>query len=125
MRGLEGGARNRAAMYLAGCLPYPNSIVRVFREKVKKKAGPGRCCLEVWPDLCIATIIKHTKKKRVVEVTRKLSRGVLEQAQHLLTLTPGCQQFNTSLIERFNATMRERLASLTRKCRHAAQRLET
>ncbi len=30
-----------------------------------------------------------------------------------------------SLIERFNATMRERLASLTRTCRHAAQRLET
>jgi transposase-like protein len=104
---------------------YPKSILRAFRDKVKRTAGRGRCCLEVWPDLCIATIIKHTKKKRVVEVTRKLSRGVLEQAQHLLTLTSGCQQFNTSLIERFNATMRERLASLTRKCRHAAQRLET
>jgi hypothetical protein len=43
----------------------------------------------------------------------------------LLRLTAGCQQFNTSLIERFNATMRERLASLTRKCRHAAGRLKT
>jgi IS1 family transposase len=104
---------------------YPQSIVRAFRDKVKRTAGRGRCCLEVWPELCIATIIKQTKKKRVVEVTRKLSWGVLEQAQHLLSMTPGCQQFNTSLIERFNATMRERLASLTRKCRHAAQRLET
>jgi IS1 family transposase len=104
---------------------YPQSMVRAFRDKVKRTAGRGRCCLEVWPDLCIATIIKHTKKKRVVDVTRKLSWGVLEQAQHLLSLTPACQQFNTSLIERFNATMRERLASLTRQCRHAAQRLET
>jgi transposase-like protein/IS1 family transposase len=104
---------------------YPKSIVRAFRDKVKRTAGRGRCCLETWPGLCIATIIKHTKKKRVVEVTRKLSRGWLEQAQHLLSLTAGCQQFNTALIERFNATMRERLASLTRKCRHAAQRLET
>ncbi len=30
---------------------------------------------------------------------------------------------NTAYIERFNATLRQRLASLTRRCRHAAQRL--
>ena len=104
---------------------YPQSILRAFREKVKRTAGRGRCCLEVWPDLCIATIIKHTKNKRVVEVTRTMTRGPLEKAQALLEKTLGCQQFNTSLIERFNATMRERLASLTRKCRHAVHRVET
>jgi transposase-like protein len=104
---------------------YPKSILRAFREKVKRTAGRGRCCLEVWPELCIATIIKHTKNKRVVEVTRKLTWGALEKAQHLLTMTAGCKQFNTSLIERFNATMREREARLTRKCRHAVHRLET
>ena len=104
---------------------YPKSILRVFREKVKKKAGPGRACLEVWPELCIATVIKHTKKKRVVEVTRKITWGALEKAEHLLCMTPGCKAFNTALIERFNGTMRERLAALTRKCRHAARRLET
>jgi transposase-like protein len=104
---------------------YPKSIMRAFREKVKRTAGRGRCCLEVWPDLCIATIIKHTKKKRVVEVTRCMTRGTIEKAQELLQKTVGCKQFNTSLIERFNATMRERLASLTRKCRHAVHRLQT
>ena len=31
---------------------------------------------------------------------------------------------NTSYIERLNGTVRERLATLTRKCRHAAQRLQ-
>jgi hypothetical protein len=31
---------------------------------------------------------------------------------------------NTAIIERFNGTMRERLATLTRKCRHAARRVE-
>src|SRR5213083_339726 len=36
----------------------------------------------------------------------------------------GGQMLNTSYIERFNGTMRERLATLTRKCRHAAQRLQ-
>jgi transposase-like protein len=104
---------------------YPSSIRRAFREKVKKTAGRGRCALEVWPDLCIATVIKRTVKKRVVEVTRKITLGTVEQAQKLLQMTVGCKQFNTSLIERFNGTIRERLASLTRKCRHAAHRLET
>ena len=108
-----------------GWSAYPHSIVRVFREKVKKKAGPGRACLEVWPDLCIVTVIKHTKKKRVVEITRKITWGAMDKAQKLLQRTRGCKEFNTALIERFNATMRERLAALTRKCRHAAQRLET
>jgi len=108
-----------------GWAAYPKSIMRAFRDKVKKTAGRGRACLEVWPELCIATVIKRTEKKRVVEVTRKVTLGTLEKAQHLLNMTVGCKQFNTSLIERFNATLRERLASLTRKCRHAAQRLET
>jgi transposase-like protein/IS1 family transposase len=108
-----------------GWAAYPKSIKRAFRDKVKKSAGPGRCCLVLWPQLCIATVIKRTQKKRVVEVTRKISWGVLAQAQQLLGRTAGCQQFNTALIERFNATMRERLACLTRKCRHAAARLKT
>ena len=108
-----------------GFAAYPKSIVRAFREKVKQQEGPGRCRLEAWPDLCIATVIKRTAKKRVVEVTRKLTRGALTKAQELLGMTIGCKEFNTAFIERFNATMRERLASLTRKCRHAVQRVET
>ena len=108
-----------------GFAAYPKSIVRVFREKVKRKGEKGRCHLEVWPDLCIATVIKHTKKKRVVEITRKMTRGALEQAQELLIMTKGGSELNTAFIERLNGTFRERLASLTRKCRHAAARLET
>jgi AT hook motif len=108
-----------------GFASYPKSIVRAFREKVKTQAGPGRCRLEAWPDLCIATVIKHTKKKRVVEITRKITRGTSEKAKELLFLTKGCTEFNTAFIERLNGTFRERLASLTRKCRHAAARRET
>ncbi|MGZ3628174.1 MAG: IS1 family transposase [Ktedonobacteraceae bacterium] len=107
-----------------GWAAYPNSIKRAFREKVKKTIGRGRACLVVWPDLCIATVIKRTEKKRVVEVTRKLTWGTLAQAHRLLKMTVGCNEFNTSLVERFNGTMRERLATLTRKCRHAAHRVE-
>ena len=38
----------------------------------------------------------------MVEVTRKLTLGTLEQAQNLLQHDLGCQQFNTSLL---NASM--------------------
>jgi transposase-like protein/IS1 family transposase len=117
-------ARHALLVCTDGWACYPKSIMRAFRDKVKKTAGRGRACLEVWPDLCIATVIKRTEKKRVVEVTRKLTVGMLEKAENLLNMTVGCTQFNTSLIERFNGTMRERLASLTRKCRHAAHRLD-
>jgi transposase-like protein len=108
-----------------GLATYPKSIMRAFREKVKKHAGRGRCTLEIWPDLCIATIIKRTKKKRVVEITQKVTRGTHEKAKELLGLTKGCLELNTAFIERLNGTFRERLASLTRKCRHAAVRVAT
>jgi transposase-like protein/IS1 family transposase len=102
---------------------YPGSIRRVFREKVKETAGRGRACLRVWPQLCIGVVIKRTQKKRVVEITRKVVQGTLKHAQVLLSASCGGTVLNTAFIERLNGTMRERLASLTRKCRHAARRL--
>src|SRR6266852_3377109 len=43
-----------------GWAAYPNSIRRAFREKVKTTAGPGRACLQEWPAVFIATVIKRT-----------------------------------------------------------------
>jgi transposase-like protein/IS1 family transposase len=102
---------------------YPGSIRRAFREKVKETAGRGRACLRVWPQLCIGVVIKRTHKKRVVEITRKVVQGTLKHAQVLLSASCGGTVLNTAFIERLNGTMRERLASLPRKCRHAARRL--
>ncbi len=107
-----------------GWAAYPGSIRCAFREKVKKLAGVGRACLEVWPHLSIGTVIKRTQKKRVVEVTRQMAHGLLEQAEQLLELSHGGSVLNTAFIERLNGTFRERPASLTRKCRHAAARLQ-
>lgn len=107
-----------------GWAAYPNSICRAFRDKVKATAGRGRCCLRVWSELCIATACKRAEKQRVVEVTRKMIRGSEEEAARLLKASRGGSTLNTAFIERLNGTMRERLASLTRKCRHAARRVE-
>lgn len=106
-----------------GWAVYPNSIKRAFREKIKETAERGRARLRVWPDLCIATAIKRTQKMRVIAVIRKMTRGAVEQACALLKQSQGGSVLNRAFIERFNGTMRERLAILTRKCRHAARRL--
>src|SRR6266700_2373985 len=107
-----------------GWAAYPNSIRRAFRDKVKRTAGCGRAALQVWSGLHIGTVIKQTVNKRLKEVVRQMSHGSLAQAMHLLRRSEGGQVLNTSYIERLNGTLRERLATLTRKCRHAAHRLQ-
>jgi IS1 family transposase len=106
-----------------GWAAYPNSIRRAFREKIKRTAGRGRCSLAVWPDLHIGTVIKCTVNKHLKEVIRQMTHGSLDQALKLLGRSKGGEMLNTSFIERFNGTMRERLAALTRKCRHASCKL--
>ena len=107
-----------------GWTAYPKSITRAFREKVKATAGRGRTQLHIWKELCIVTVIKRTEKHHVVEVTRELARGTQARATALLKRSVGGSVWNTAFIERLNGTFRERLAVLTRKCRHAASRLE-
>lgn len=106
-----------------GWSAYPGSIRRAFREKVKPVGGRGRCALQQWPEILIGTVMKKTAKKRVVEVIRRMVQGTLEQANEVLSHTMGGKELNTAFIERFNGTMRERLASLTRRCRHAIRRV--
>lgn len=106
-----------------GWSAYPGSIRRAFREKVKRTAGVGRACLQIWPELHIGTVIKRTEKKRVVEIARRMAHGLLSQAEKLLMQSQGGSVLNTAFSERLNGTFRERLASLTRKSRHAARRL--
>ena len=107
-----------------GWSAYPGSIRRAFREKVKRTRGVGRACLQVWSELHIGTVIKRTQNKRVVEITRRMAHGLLEHAEKLLERSRGGMVLNTAFIERLNGTFRERLASLTRKSRHAAHRLQ-
>ena len=52
---------------------------------------------------------------------RRIVQGTLDRANEVLADTRGGNELNTAFIERFNGTTRERLASLTRRCRHAAR----
>jgi transposase-like protein/IS1 family transposase len=107
-----------------GWAAYPKSIRRSFRDKLPRAGKRGRCALQAWPNIVIGTVIKKTVKKRVVEIIRRMAQGTMECAQEIVSLTRGGKELNTAFIERFNGTMRERLASLTRRCRHAARRIE-
>jgi IS1 family transposase len=107
-----------------GWAAYPNSIKRAFRDKVKAASGRGRPRFQIWPHLQIGTVIKKRVKKHVTAVSRRLSYGSEDQVRSLLERSQGGSMLHTALIERFNGTMRQRLATLTRKCRHPARRLD-
>jgi IS1 family transposase len=108
-----------------GLAAYPKSILRAFRNKVKNPYGIGASRKEVWPRLYIGTVMKYTVKRRVAEVVRWMTHGQWRKAKKLLKSSKGGKKLNTSFIERLNGTFRERLASFTRKCRHAASKIET
>ena len=108
-----------------GFAAYPKSILRTFRDKVKNPYGIGAPRKRVWPRLYIGTVIKYTVKRRVTEVVRRMGHGQWRKAKRLIKASKGGKKLNTSFIERLNGTFRERLASFTRKCRHAASKIET
>ena len=115
---------SRLLICVDGWTAYPNAILRAFTEEVKERVHTGKQQIQVWPHLVIGQVIKTQKKHRLISVKHQLLRGEQERLEQGLEQSRGGTQINTAFIERFNATMRERLASLTRKCRHASQRLE-
>src|SRR5438874_5971126 len=120
-------ARSLCAILICtdGFAAYPRSIIKAFRYKVKDTPGPGASKKVVWPRLYIGTVIKRTAKRRVTEVSRRMSYGQWRKAKRLIKASKGGKKLNTSFIERFNGTIRERFAPLTRKCRYAAAKITT
>ncbi len=109
-----------------GWAAYPKALVRASREKIARAGHPGRCRLHVWETLGIARVIKHTTPagKQVLDVTTEIVRGTPQLIAQPLLASQGGVEINTAYLERLNATCRERLAVLTRRCRHAAKRLD-
>lgn len=106
-----------------GLKTYVQSVVRAFRDPVENgKIGRNR--LQVWDGLVIGQCVKsYTKKgKRYLchGVSRcRLGHGTFALLGTLLRKTQTATNgvLNTAYIERFNATMRSRLAGLARRTR--------
>lgn len=123
------GCANTSAKVLVcvdGWAAYPKAIKRAFRDKVVEPGPPtkGRPRLTLWPQLALGVVIKTKLAHKLVEVRREIVVGSQKLVAELISASQGGLYLNTSYIERFNATLRERLGSLTRKCRHAAHRVE-
>src|SRR5437867_3469555 len=91
-----------------------------FRDPVHTGTG-GRPRLRPWRHVLIAQVIKRYERRRVVATERRISDGTPARVETLRRRSPGDGGINTASIERLNATFRERLAPLARRCRALAR----
>jgi hypothetical protein len=104
------------------------SYLRAIREPLRapvQTGGQGRPRGRPWRHLCIAQVVKRDAQRRVIDVERRIVEGTPVRVETLRCRAPGTGVINTAEIERLNATFRERLAPLTRRCRALARHTRT
>jgi hypothetical protein len=65
------------------------------------------------PQLLYAQVIKTTRRRRLVDVTHRLAFGTIEAVKQVLSLL--VWHINTSLVERFNLSLRQHVAAIGRR----------
>jgi hypothetical protein len=103
-----------------GLASYPKQALKVFSEPLRTgKVGRPRLLLP--EGLMVAQAIKRYARRRVIGVLRRVVRGTEEvvEARLLCTQRSESAVINTAYIERLQATLRSRLASLGRRTRAA------
>ena len=103
-----------------GLASYVTAFLRVFRQPIAT-GRRGRPRLVLPDGFQFAQVVKHSAKRHVVEVTRRVIRGTLAGIEAVLTATATGTVINTAYIERPNATFRAHLAPLTRRGRAIAR----
>ena len=118
-------AQHRPLLFCTdGLCSYIRAIRETFRDPVQ--AGtPGRPRLHPWRNLCLAQVVKRYVQRRIVAVERRIVDGTPACVEALRRRSQGNGVINTADIERLNATFRERLAPLARRCRALARRTLT
>ena len=94
------------------------------RRPVRTGKG-GRPRLRPWRNVLIAQVVKRYERRRVVDTERRLVDGTPARVETLRRRSQGAGGINTASIERLNATFRERLAPLARRCRVLARHTRT
>jgi transposase-like protein len=114
-------ALNRPILFCTdGLSAYIRAIRETFRDPVATGKG-GRPRLRPWRHLLIAQVVKRYERRRVVETERRIVDGTAARVETLRRRSQGDGVINTAYIERLNATFRERLAPLARRCRALAR----
>jgi len=103
-----------------GLASYVTAFLKVFHEPIRT-GRRGRPRLVLPDGFQLAQVVKHSAKRHVVGVTRRVVRGTLDGIGAVLTATATGTVINTAYIERLNATFRAHLAPLTRRGRAIAR----
>jgi hypothetical protein len=102
-----------------GLASYVTAFLKVFRQPIHT-GRRGRPRLVLPDGFQFAQVVKHSAKRHVVGVTRRVIHGTLAEIEAVLTATATGTVINTAYIERLNATFRAHLAPLTRRGRAIA-----
>ena len=113
-------ARRPLLVCTDGLVSYIRAIRETFRDPVHTGKG-GRPRLRPWRHVLIAQVVKRYERRRVVETERRIVDGTPARVETLRRRSQGDGVINTAYIERLNATFRERLAPLARRCRALAR----
>lgn len=116
-----------------GFAAYVKAFQDAFRSPLHT-GRKGRPRLIKWPKVVLGQVIKRRAKRRLTGIERRVVKPkqrilALHEirpdeatlAAQLLACTQGGGVLNTAYIERFNATLRSRLASLVRRTRSLAR----
>ena len=107
-----------------GLASYVTAFWKAFREKVHT-GRRGRPPYRLPRGVLLGQVVKSHSGRRLVEVVRRVVWGSIGRIGRVLERTGTGRQINTSYIERINATFRSRLASLVRRGRGLAHKVET
>jgi hypothetical protein len=99
---------------------YQTALKKAFRSQHPLGKG-GRLKWVSWPNLLMTQVVKARGNVRG-QIESLVIQGDPAQVARLRRGSNGGHQINTAFIERFNATVRQRLACLTRRTRHSLKR---
>ena len=107
-----------------GLVSYIRAVRETFRDPIHTGQG-GRPRLRPWRHVLIAQVVKRYERRRVIDTERRIIEGTPARVETLRRRSQGGGVINTAYIERLNATFRERLAPLARRCRALARHTMT
>jgi len=113
-------ARHPLLICTDGLSTYIRAIRETFRDPVHTGKG-GRPRLRPRRHIFIAQVVKRYERRRVVATERRIVEGTPARVETLRRRSQGDGVINTAYMERLNATFRERLAPLARRCRALAR----
>jgi len=113
-------ARRPLLICTDGWVSSSRAMRETLRDPVHTGQG-GRSRLRPWCNVLSAQVIKRDERRRVVETEHRIVDGTPARVETRRRRAQGDEVINTADSERLNATFRERLAPLARRCRALAR----